>query len=303
LASGGEAKVPDDIDAIVVLGPDSTYSEDELKAIDAFVQKGKGAGFFLDRTKVDLRTFQPTPTTQNLDTLTAAYGVELGAQLVGDVESASLNVQEKRGIFVVQRPIQYPFIPTLKSLLGDTPLTRGLVGVTLPFAVPLYPKKIDGVEVTVLGKSSAKSWLEDATAEGLSPQRDWSTADVSVTGPYDLIVTSKGLLPSAFDATKKSEVEARVFVVGTSTMLNEQVLGPPNAALLLNLVDWLVLDPKLLAMRNRGTGEAPIDPELTDGTRAVVKFGCTGGVPALLFAVGLVRWRMRESRRRALGAT
>jgi gliding-associated putative ABC transporter substrate-binding component GldG len=303
IGSGSEAKIPDDVDAILVLGPKSSYSEDELKAIDTFMMQGKAAGFFLDRTNVDLRTFQPTPVEQNLDTLTAAWGIELGTQLVGDVDSASLNVQEKRGMFVVQRPIQYPFIPMLKALEGDTPVTRGIVGVTLPFAVPVYTKKVEGVEVTVLGRSSPKSWLEDASAEGLSPQRDWATADVTVTGPYDLIATARGTLPSHVDPAKKSEGEARVFVVGTSTMLNEQVLGPPNASLLLNLVDWLVLDPGLLAMRNRGLGEAPLSPEISDATRAAVKFGCTAGVPLLLIAIGLVRWRLREARRASLAVS
>jgi gliding-associated putative ABC transporter substrate-binding component GldG len=303
MGSGSEAKIPDDVDAILVLGPKSSYSDDELQAIDTFMMAGKAAGFFLDRTNVDLRTFQPTPVEQNLDTLTAAWGIELGTQLVGDVDSASLNVQEKRGMFVVQRPIQYPFIPMLKALEGDTPVTRGIVGVTLPFAVPVYTKKVEGVEVTVLGRSSPKSWLEDASAEGLSPQRDWAAADVTVTGPYELIATARGTLPSFKDPTKKSGGEGRVFVVGTSTMLNEQVLGPPNAALLLNLVDWLVLDPGLLAMRNRGLGEAPLSPELSDGTRAAVKFGCTAGVPLLLIAIGLVRWRLREARRVSLAVS
>jgi gliding-associated putative ABC transporter substrate-binding component GldG len=302
LSSGAEAKVPDDVDAILVVGPQSAYSDDELKAIDTFLMGGKAAGFFIDRNKVDLRTFQPTPVANNLDTILSSYGIELGSQLVGDVESASLNVQEKRGFFVVQRPIQYPFIPTLKSLEGDTPLTRGIVGVTLPFAVPVYAKKVEGVEVTVIGRSSAKSWLEDATAEALSPQRDWATADVTVTGPYDLMATAKGKLPSHFNQGQSGSSEARIFVVGTSAMLDEQVLGPPNAALMLNLVDWLVLDPKLLAMRNRGTGDAPLDPELSDGTRAFVKFGCTAGVPLLLIVFGLVRWRLREARRTALAA-
>jgi gliding-associated putative ABC transporter substrate-binding component GldG len=300
LSSGGEAKVPDDVDAALVIGPNTGYSDDELRAIDDFLMQGKGAGFFLDRAQVDLKTFQPTAVTHNVEKLTEKYGLELGAQLVGDVECASLNVSEKRGFFMIQRPIQYPFIPTLKNLEGDSPLTRGIVGVTLPFATPVYTKKIDGVDTTVLGRSSAKSWLEDASPEGLSPQRDWAAADIAVTGPYDLIATARGTLPSFGDAAKKSTAEARVFLVGSSTMLDEQVLGPPNAALFLNLVDWLVLDPKLLAMRSRGAGEAPFAPDLADGTRNAVKWGCTIGVPALLVLLGLVRWQMRETRRKRL---
>lgn len=302
LSSGGEAKIPDDVDAVLVIGPNAAYSEDELKAVDDFLMKGKAAGFFLDRAQVDLRSFQPTSVEHGVDKLVESYGIELGSQLVGDVECANLSVGEKRGPFTIQRPIQYPFIPTLKTLIGNSNVTRGIAGLTLPFAVPLYTKKIDGVETVVLGRSSPKSWLEDATAEGLSPTRDWQTADVTMTGPYDLIATSSGALPSHFDSAKKSEAAARVFVVGSSTMVNEQVLGPPNAALFLNLVDWMVLDPKLLAMRSRGAGEAPFAPDLSDGTRNGVKFGATAGVPLLLVVLGLVRWQMREAKKKRLAS-
>ncbi len=301
-SEGAEAKVPDDVDALLVIGPNTAYSDGELKAIDDYLMKGKAAGFFLDRAQIDLRTFQPTAVTHDVDKLVASYGIELGTQLVGDVECANLSVAEKRGPFTIQRPIQYPFIPTLKSLQGESPLTRGIVGLTLPFVVPVYTKKIEGLDTVVLGRSSPKSWLEDATPEGLAPQRDWQTADVTMTGPYDLIATAKGTLPSHFDANRKSEGEARVFVVGTSTMLNEQVLAQPNAALFLNLVDWMVLDPKLLAMRTRGAGEAPFAPDLSDATRNAVKFGCTGGVPALLVILGLVRWQMREKKKQKLSS-
>ncbi|MDP2339561.1 MAG: Gldg family protein [Deltaproteobacteria bacterium] len=299
--SGETSKVPDDVDALLVIGPNTAYSEGELNAIDDYVMKGKAAGFFLDRAQVDLRTFQPTAVTHGVDALVAAYGLELGTQLVGDAECASLSVPEKRGPFTISRSIPYPFIPTLKSLQGASPLTRGIVGLTLPFVVPVYPKKIDGVETTVLGRSSPKSWLEDPTPEGIGPQRDWQTADVALTGPYDLVATAKGALPS-LDGARKSEAEARVFLVGSSTMLNEQVLGQPNAALFLNLVDWLVLDPKLLAMRTRGSGDAPFAPDLSDATRNAVKFGCTAGVPALLVLLGLVRWQLREKKKARLSA-
>ena len=62
----------------------------------------------------------------------------------------------------------------------------------------------------------------------------------------------------------------------------------------------MVLDPKLLAMRNRGAGEAPFAPDLADGTRNGIKFGLTIGVPALLTLIGVVRWRMREAKRARL---
>lgn len=296
-----EGKVPDDVDALLVIGPQQPWSDAELKAVDAWLMQGKSAAFFLDRLSVDLKTFQPTPSAHNLDALVGAYGIELGSQLVGDVECATLSVSERRGFMVVQMPIKYPFIPQLKQLEGDSPLAKGVNEVSVPFVVPVYPKKdLAGVEVAVLANSTQKSWLEDGTPENLSPRRDWGSAEVAFTGPYALIATARGSLPSFADPQQKSAKEARVIVAGSSTMFNEAVLSPQNAALLLNMVDWLSLDAKLLDMRARNLTEAPIDPDLSPGAKTLVKAGNVAAAVLLdgIFATVLVL--RRRSRRNAL---
>ena len=42
---------------------------------------------------------------------------------------------------------------------------------------------------------------------------------------------------------------------------------------------------------------APLQAELSNGTRTGMKLGNAFGMPLLLVAFGLVRWRMREARR------
>jgi gliding-associated putative ABC transporter substrate-binding component GldG len=303
IGEGAEAAIPDDVDALLIIGPTQPYSDEEQRAIDAFLMKGKAAAFFLDRNIVDFRTFEPAPNGQNLDTLVGSYGIELGSQLVGDVECASLSVQEQRGVMVINMPLKYPFVPVPKSLEGDSPMTRGIGGVTLPFVVPLYPKTIDGVEVTPLARSSSRSWLEDPTAELLNPRRDWGNAEIGFTGPYTLIAQARGLLPSFAEEGKKSASEARVILAGTATLVDNQVMGAPNQALLLNMVDWLSLDRKLLEMRARAQNDTPFHPELSSAARNAVKWGNVVGAPLLLIAVGLIRWQMREGRRRRLATS
>lgn len=302
IGTGAEAKIPDDVDALLVIGPTQPYADEEQKAIDAFLMKGKAAGFFLDRNMVDFKSFMPAPNGQNLDQLVSTYGIELGSQVVGDVECASLSVQEKRGIMVINMPLKYPFIPVPKSLEGNSPMTRGLGGVTLPFPVPVYPKTIDGVEIAALAKSSSRSWLEDANADNMNPRRDWASADIGFTGPYTLIAQARGALPSFAEEGKKSEAEARVIVAGTGTFVDNQVMSGPNQALVTNMVDWLSLDKKLLEMRARTQNDTPFDPELSSGAKSAVKWGNVVGAPLLLILVGVVRWQSRQARRRRLMA-
>jgi gliding-associated putative ABC transporter substrate-binding component GldG len=304
----GKERVDADIDALLVIGPKTAFQPQELKALDQFIMEGKSVAFFLDSVQVDLKTFQPSEATHGLGPLLATYGVQVGEQLVADVESAQLNVQERRGFMVVSLPVPYPFVPMLERLEGDSPVTEGLSGVTLPFSTTVTATAPEGAQATVLAKSSRKSWLENKPYN-VDPRRDWRSETVTPNGPHPLMVQVSGKLKSHFAAEAQvstssgtpmlaeSKGEPRVIVAGGSAALWDDFMGRPNQALLLNVADWLLLDPALLAMRTRGMAEAPLQQELSATTRNAVKYGNAFGIPFALAAVGLVRWRRRESRR------
>lgn len=309
-------EINDDFDALILPGPKTALSEKELKAIDKFVVSGKSVAFLLDSVKVDLKTFQSEPTDLGaLPELLRTWGVELGQQLVADANAAQLAVSRRMGSMVVQQPLPYPFIPRLLKLEPDSPVTRNLTDVTVPFATPVYlseavEKGEGGITGKILAKSSERSWLEDPTPQNMSPQRFLQRVEASFTGPYNLIATVEGELPSHYGAAPadaggeegvpKDKTTSRVLVIGSAGLTADDFMQQTNVALMLNIVDWLLLDPALLGMRTRGLIDPPIDPELSDGARNAVKYGNVVGVPLLLVFYGLVRWRTRESRRRRL---
>jgi len=304
----GKERVDAEVDALLVIGPRTAFAPAELKALDQFIMSGKSAAFFLDAVQVDLKTFEPTEATHGLGPLLATYGFQLGDQLVADVESAQLSVQERRGFMLVNMPVPYPFIPMLERLEGDSPITEGLSGVNLPFTTVVTATAPEGAQATVLAKSSRKSWLEPKPFN-IDPRRDWRTESPSLSGPHSLMVQVSGKLkshfaseaqastPSGTPVLAQSQGEPRVIVAGGSSALWDDFMGRPNQALLLNIADWLLLDPALLKMRTRGMAEAPLQQELSAPTRNAVKFGNAFGIPFALAAFGLVRWRRREARR------
>ncbi|MCP3143226.1 GldG family protein [Pyxidicoccus xibeiensis] len=304
----GKERVDADVDALLVIGPKTQLQPGELKAIDQFVMAGKSVAFFLDSVQVDPKTFEASDATHGLGPLLATWGIQVGDKLVADVESAQLNVQERRGFMVVSMPVPYPFIPLLERLEGDSPITQGLSGVTLPFSTTVTATAPEGAQATVLAKSSRKSWLE-GKPYNIDPRRDWRSETLSPDGPHPLMVQVSGKLKSHFASEAQastssgtpvlaeSQGEPRVIVAGGSAALWDDFMGRPNQALLLNVADWLLLDPALLAMRTRGLAEAPLQQELSATTRNTVKFGNAFGIPVALAALGLVRWRRREARR------
>jgi ABC-type uncharacterized transport system involved in gliding motility auxiliary subunit len=291
-------EVPADATALLVVGPRTALSEDEQKAIDAFVAKGGSAAFFLDAVKANLEDLNAEETAHGLGDLLKSYGVEIERGLVLDAQCASLTVQHQRGFLRIEEPVHYPFIPQPKSLNADNPLTRGLGSVVLPFVSPLKVAAPQGsdVKADVLVDSSQQSWVQSPPYD-LNPMRQWTREDVGEEGVHSLIVSVTGVMPSKFQAESTANAEpARIVVAGGSGFMADRFFSPGNEALLLNVMDWLVRDDALLAIRTRGLRAAPL-ADVADSTRRSVKYANILGAPVLCILFGLMRWRRRESRR------
>ena len=254
-------------------------------------------------------SLQAEPAQHGLGALVASYGVTIEPGLVLDAECATIQIAQQRGFMQIRQPVRYPFMPLVAQLSADHPVARGLGQVVFPFTSPLKVKLAEGseIEAQVVARSSAQSWIQPAPYN-LDPLQRWAVDSLGEAASRDLVVTIKGPVPSHFAApvapadggapsTPRSP-GSRIFVAGGWDFATDQFLSPSNEALLLNLVDWMVMDDGLLAVRARGLAAAPLR-ELGDSLRQGLKLGNIAGVPLLLVLAGIMRWRLRE-RRRAL---
>jgi len=304
MATGGTLDA--DLDAIVVLGGKTPYPEAAQRAIDDFVMSGKAAAFLLPPVVPDLKTLEATPTSDGLRPLVASYGVTIDPGLVLDAACATIQIAEQRGFMQIRQPVRYPFIPLLASLAAEHPVARGIGQVVFPFTSPasITQSADSEVEARVVARSSDRSWVQEPPYN-LDPRQRWTLEGLGEPIARDLVVTLKGPIPSHFDAAGGAASSAprrspgsRLVVAGGDDFIGDQFLAQSNEALLMNLVDWMVMDDALLAVRARGLAAAPL-VELGDSARQAVKLGNIVGVPFLLILFGILRWRLRE-RRRAL---
>lgn len=295
-----DGEIADDIDAILVVGPKTPLGEEEQREIDGFIGSGKAVAFLLDVVKPDLETLQAEEAHHGLTDLLASYGVQIGSELVLDAECATINVTQQQGFMRIMQPVRYPFVPQPRALDPLHPLTRGLSQVGFPFMAPLeVTLPADGeVKTEVLVRSSEKSWVQQPPFN-LNPFQRW-TMDGAAASPRDLVVTLQGPIPihfaSASTESDQSRPSGRVLVAGGSSFLTDQFLSKGNETLALNLVDWLVLDDALLAVRSRGLRAAPLE-DIDQRMRDLIKYANVLGLPLAFIVFGLVRWRLRESRR------
>ncbi len=267
----------------------------ELHAIDAFVMSGRSVAFFVDNAKPDLQAMQAQDTAPGLNTLLTSYGVTVEPGLILDPRCATLSVAQQRGAMRIMQPVRYPYVPIVEQLAEDNPVTRGLGGIAFPFMAALSVNAPDGTTATVLAQSSKDSWVMQSPYN-LDPLQRWTQDMVKDQGAKPMMVTLTGSLKSPYGAAPNAAGSSRVLVAGGSAFVQDQYSGKANETFILNMVDWMVMDEALLAVRSRGLAAAPLG-EVGDTARNAVKFANILGLPFAFVAFGLVRWRVRESRR------
>ncbi len=283
-----EVDVSQEIDgslaALLIIGPQEAFTEEELRRIDQYVMRGGSLGVLGGAFAVDLAGAagpSARPVNAGLDELLGAWGVTLQSKLVADAQCSRAPM---RGPFGLQVLVPYPPIPVLQldAEQLEHPVMFRLASPMLPFVASLEVGEAPAeTQLTVLARSSRDSWSMSGPTIALKPRdpQDWRmTADA---GPFDLMVAIEGKLPSAFaapvteeggstiQAPPVAEQEVRVLVSGTSTFLEDSFMPPRppqgdvqmNAALALalNAVDWLAADSDLIAIRAKTIEEPALD--------------------------------------------
>lgn len=283
-----EVDLAQDIDpalaALLVLGPQEPFSDQELRRIDQYVMRGGSLGVFGGAVAVDLGgQTGPSgrPVGTRLDSMLGRWGVELSSKIVADAQCSRAPMAGPLGLQVL---VPYPPIPVLQldEAQLEHPVMFRLASPMLPFVSPLNVGEAPAnTKLSVLARSSSDSWTMSGSAISLEPRnpRDWQMS--TEAGPFDLMVAIEGKLPSAFAApiTEEgasaiptlpvAERDVRVLVVGTSSFLEDPFMPPRppqgevqmNAALALalNSIDWLAADADLIAIRAKTTEDPALD--------------------------------------------
>lgn len=307
-----DPRVPDTVDVLLVAKP-GALSADAKQALDQYLMRGGKVIAMASSRKINIDRggLSATNAPEDLADLLRTYGVVVGGDLVADTRNASFPrpVQQQRGGMTFQRIelTPYPFFVDVRDagFSRGHPILSGLTSFTLPWASPLTVQAPEGVEATVVARSSADAW----TYGGLS--LDPPTPG-NAEGELPLLVSLSGTFPSAVasddeDATDglmpRSLPDARLVVVGsadlTSDLLMQLASQPggeahrPNFQLLENLIDFAVEDTDLLSIRTAGAFARTLRP-MTEDERTLYETSQYVFALVLLAVVAIVPRRRRR---------
>ncbi len=323
--------IPAGVQSVIINGPKTAFSENELYKLDQFLLKGGNLMLFLDPFIVEepegqmsyYQMPQYTPSDTGLEKLLAKYGITANKEYVLDEQCFYQNTQQYGRVDFFYAPMMQK-----KQLAQKSPVTKNLGYVIFLQSGSLdlsEAEKADGRSVTVLASSSPASWTMKENIL-LSPLAMSAPSDKSSERAYTLAALVEGSFESAYSeppavsapATDggseapvmaaqshiaKSTQAGKIFIAATSYITGSQILQEnstePVALFLANAVDYLNGNGELCAMRTKGLSLNAL--VLTQGPLVnAVKYFNIIGLPLLVAAAGLFVLLARNKRRRAI---
>lgn len=301
-----ENGVPPTVDLLLIIAPRTELRREELIAIDQYIMSGGRVIFALNRVEADLQTLRGRVIDTGLEDMLAHYGVRINENIVRDWNASSINVQQQQGMFTFMNQVEYPYIPVIYEF-PDHPITSGLDGVVFQFASSLTIAQPDtGIVKTILAETSERSGATTGDFN-LDPFRQWTNRDF-LEAHLPLAVLLEGRFTSAFAGENDvmfpaSVTPGGIIVLGNGNFIingegrGQQRLPGNNVNLMVNMIDWLVDDTGLIALRNKIVQNRPLDT-LNDGTQTFLKY-LNVFLPVFLISIyGFVRYRKRQSQRK-----
>jgi len=306
------AMIPKDIHTLLVIGPTMPLSAFELYAVDQFIMGGGKVGWFLDPVQVDLMNQTATNLATNLDTLLRSYGIVLNKELIIDARNSWVAVMQRQGGIQFQSVVEYPLFPEAVIFDEQSLITKDLGAINFPYVSSIDTTAAEGLGIVLspLVYSSERSGRRRQPYY-LQPQQQWTLNDFP-EARIPLAATAIGMFSSHYNEhpvpdsglgalpvlQSHSPVNRMVVVADSDFMRDRSSRSPENLAFFLNIVDWLSQDEGLITIRSRESTSRPLDPTISDGARWRYKYLNILGPSLLVVVFGVVRWRVRKSRRR-----
>ena len=283
-------------DALFVIAPTDTIPDNHLRALDEFLMTGGRLGVLLNRVAAELKMGQAAEQFTGLETLLERYGATVLPNLVMDEQCSAVTIRQQQGFFNIAQQVRYQFFPVATNFNPNNLMVNRLSDVIFYFVSSIDTSGVvpNGVEVEPLVYSSDQA----ATQQGffmIQPMMAQQTASFS-GGPFLFAAAYRGVFPSAYAQSRLSE-SSRLVVVGDGDFINETIVGARqgNVEFGLNMVDWLIQDEALLAIRAKKIEPRSFD-QISEGARPWVKYGNMIGPVLLVVLFGIYRWRRRKNR-------
>lgn len=275
----GQTGVPDSCDALVIAGPQRTWSSEDASAVERYLRRGGNVALFVDLVVLEGRI---VPT-----------GLESVVRLGGIALPAAITVESDRDHLIAEAPPVHFRADTW----NEHEITRNLRGSSIIAGMvrPVQRDNGSAVVPAAIVQTTPGAWGETAVADLLrtfSPNHGREDVD----GPVSIAMASQ--VPDVHPRTEGAPA-GRLVVVGTSEVVGTEYFSlagrstVSNANLAEAIIGWMTARRELVNIPSRPVSRSALLVSESD-------LGQIGLYVALLIPlaaalVGFAVWRSRKS--------
>ncbi len=159
-----EEPVPDYVRTLVV-GNSEKLEGAALYHLDQFIMRGGKLFLLIPGVTVDMQRMHGIPRSDKMDDWLAHYGIRVDKNLVLDYPQCATVMTSRdmgRGFRV---PVPQPFPPfpraTEETIDQESPVTRGIRDLILPFCSSIHLDSSEGAAARILVRSSPQAWQQE----------------------------------------------------------------------------------------------------------------------------------------------
>jgi ABC-type uncharacterized transport system involved in gliding motility auxiliary subunit len=102
------------------------------------------------------------------------------------------------------------------------------------------------------------------------------------------------VVPEKVDST----LDGRLVVFGNGSFITDEYRrNQTSFVILLNTIDWMTQDIGLISIRSKQVGGRTLELT-TDNSKRIIKYVNMLTMPFIVIVFGVIRWRIRKSRRK-----
>ncbi len=301
----------DDVDGLIVTGIKDSLTVDQLYNLDQFIMKGGSVAFFQDRVRASIQTQQAEAISSNLFDLLSSYGVNIKSNLVGDANCGQVNLSRRQGMFTMQTPVKYPFIPIISKFNSDADLVGNIEVMSLVFASELDSNNVpEGITFTPLMYTSENTKRVNAPRFdiGVNSYMNQDLTQMLKEEPATLAGIYSGTFQSGFandpnfpDNVNESAPTQIIYLADSDILLDDAgAANKTNMEFVLNTLDTIVGDASLIQLRSRGTEYKPLKTDISNQKKKLIKWMNILLPSLLLIIYGLFSFRLYNNKKKML---
>jgi len=281
--------VNDEIDVLLINGVTDTLDSLISENLDTFLGSGRGVLFAQSGVATDMQIQRASIIESDVFDFLQSYGLILKNNLVLDRSCGRVQVQQQMGFIRMNVPMEYPFLPIIRTFNEDELIVNGLEQIHLFFPSEIqidtvFSDKIAGV-VNLFSSSNRSGVMTGRFSLNPDPK----------TNPLLRNLDQSGKI---LCAASKLVSGGELILISDSRFLADDggMSIPENLIFLMNTVDYLSGDKELISLRSREITNRPLD-ELEDNSRRRWKWANIL-LPSLII-VGFGFMRIKQGKNRA----